>query len=494
MIPTYIGFAIAAVGLFLLWRGSVLAMLFFLIFCGLFGGAAALSLPALGGSSVPPVTFCLGFLVLRLLLPGSGHGHLIKQAFQANLFLLVFVLYGIVMAYAGPRLFGADIKVVPMRSFDTKIWATYPLAFSSQNITASVYLAGTFCCALCAFAACRLVGGGATLVSAGIAVVCVHMFFGITSVLFAHTPYTLFLDLFRNGNYDQLDQSISGFVRMGGIMPEPSAFAGYGFTWCVFLAECWYRDVRPRATGPLALAMMLTLLASTSSTAYVAVAGYAVIFFARMLLVPDGLRSEKLVVLTLLGMALAAIASATLLAFPGLVHQLGDILVQLTVNKRNSASGIQRAFWARQGLKAFSASSGMGIGPGSFRSSSILTAMLGATGLLGSLSFAAYLLAVVKPLRTSTYNRLFGTSDAIGVAAAWAAIGTLLPASVGSPTADPGTDFAIFAGSSLALRLRRHRQPRMAIALHARTEAARLAGPRRPALDRQVPGLSSHAC
>ena len=491
MIPTYIGVIISAIGLLLLWRGSVLAMFGFTIFCGLFGGAAAVSLPALGGSSVPPVTFCLGFLVLRLLLPGSGHGALIKQGIQANLFLLVFVIFGIAMAYAGPRLFGTEVKVVPMRSSDAKIYATYPLAFTSQNITASVYLAGTFCCAMCAFAACRLTASAATLVNAAIAVVSLHMFFGITSVLFAHTAYSLFLDLFRNGSYDMLDQSIGGFVRMGGIMPEPSAFAGYGFTWWVFLTESWYRNVRSRVTGPLALAMMLTLLASTSSTAYVSIAAYSALFLLRILLVPDGVRSDKLVMLALLGMAMTTVVSATLLVNPGLVHQLQDILLDLTVNKRNSVSGIQRALWARQGLTAFIASSGLGIGPGSFRSSSIVTAMLGATGLVGTISFVFYLLAVMKPLRSSTYNRLFSTTDATGVAAAWAAFGVLIPASVGSPTADPGTDFAILAGASLALRLRQGRG--RAVAAPSRPAASRVDASRAAfELERPRVGLPSH--
>ena len=489
MIPTFIGIAVAAIGLLLLWRGSVLAMFSFLIICGIFGGSAAISLPALGGSSIPPVTFCLGFFVLRLLLPGSGYGALIGQGFRANIALLVFAVYGMAMAMAGPKLFGTVIKVVPMKGFDSKIYATYPLVFTSQNITAAVYLAGTFCCALCAYAACRLEGGARALVTAAAIVVSAHMFFGITGVLFANTPYSLFLDFFRNGNYAQLDQSIEGFVRMSGIMPEPSAFAGYGFTWCVFLIECWYRDVRPRLTGPLSLAMIATLLASTSSTAYVSIAAYAGLFLLRILLVPDGVRSRKLVVLGLLGIVIATLASLALIARPLLVQQLGDILKELTVNKKGSESGLQRAFWARQGLKAFSASSGMGIGPGSFRSSSIATAILGATGLLGAISFGCYLIMVMKPLRASTYHRLFSSTDAIGVAAAWAAFGTLIPAGIGSPTADPGTDFAILAGSSLALRLRR-RPARQAAAARIGTEPSAMFTPQARLAPQAVPAQS----
>ena len=459
MIPTYVGVIIAIIGIVLLVRGNAVAMFGFLLMCGPFGGAAAISLPALGGSSIPPSTFCLGFMALRLLLPGAGLGKSIIEGFRVNLFLLIFALYGIVMAYLGPRMFGLDVQVVPMRGLDARTYSTYPLVFSAQNITASVYLAGTFMSALCAYVSCRLEGGARMLVQAAVILASTHMFFGITSVLFAGTPYTLFLDLFRNGNYAQLDQTIGGYVRMSGIMPEPSAFAGYGFIWMTFLVECWYRNVRPRLTGVLALLMLLTLLASTSSTAYFSIGVYAILFVLRIAFVPIGVRSDKVIIIGLIGLIIATLVSVVLLVKPALLRQLTDILLELTINKSSSESGIQRAFWAKQGLNAFFASSAVGVGPGSFRSSSIATAILGTTGLVGTISFLCYLVTVIKPLRSSTYHRIISTSDATGVAAAWAAFSVLIPAGVASPSADPGTDFAILAGSSLALRLRARTPP-----------------------------------
>jgi hypothetical protein len=80
--------------------------------------------------------------------------------------------------------------------------------------------------------------------------------------------------------------------------------------------------------------------------------------------------------------------------------------------------------------------------------------MLGSTGLVGSVAFFCYLLSVMKPLRSSTYHRVVSVSDATGVAAAWGVFSVLIPASVASASTDPGTDLAILAGASLALRLR----------------------------------------
>ena len=59
MIPSWIGAIIVIVGTVLLLRGSALAMLMFQLTCSLMSGSAALFLPALGGSSVPPAYLAL---------------------------------------------------------------------------------------------------------------------------------------------------------------------------------------------------------------------------------------------------------------------------------------------------------------------------------------------------------------------------------------------------------------------------------------------------
>ena len=105
MIPTIFGGILLVVGVGLLLRGSVVAMFVLVVVSSLFGGSAALLLPALGGASVPPVNLALLFLVARVVLPGSGQGDLVRAALRDNLPLVVFVLYGVVLALIGPRLF-----------------------------------------------------------------------------------------------------------------------------------------------------------------------------------------------------------------------------------------------------------------------------------------------------------------------------------------------------------------------------------------------------
>lgn len=452
MSPTIFGFVIAGVGLLLLLRGSVPAMYSFVLICSMMGGSAAFQLPALGGSSIPPVQFALGFLILRLFLPGSGAGELVKEGIRANGLLVAYALYGITIAFVGPRIFADQILVVPMRTVAIYMFAVFKLAPSSQNITASVYMLGTMMLAVASYAACRHPKGAQTLVKTGIAICCLHMFFGISGVAFAGTAWSEVLNFFRNGSYAQLDQRLGSVVRMNGILPEPSSFAGFGYVWFVFMAECWYRGVMPASTGWIALAMGLTLAASTSSTAYLGLGAYFLLLLLRLTFVPDGVSSAKIVRLGVVALSLAVVSSLALLLLPAMVSTATHVFTAMTVGKQGSDSALQRAFWARQGITAFWASYGLGIGPGSFRSSSLPTAVIGATGLLGACLLSLYVLQVLKPWRASTYNRVRGTLDATGVAAAWTAACMLIPASVASPTADPGGDFAIFAGAALALR------------------------------------------
>jgi hypothetical protein len=454
MIPTAIGIVIALVGMILLIRTDLATMFGFVIFWSLFGGAAAITLPALGGSSILPVHFALLFLLLRCLLPGSGQGPFLRDAVRANLSLAIFAIYGVAMSWVGPRLFAEQIAVVPMRYTGTALFVTTPLGPTSQNVTAAVYLLGTLTCALGAYVACRNANGQRVLVRAGVLVCVVHVWFGLSDVLLSGTGYEAFLSFFRNGSYAQLDQHIGTISRMNGIFPEPSSFSAYGFVWFVFLFECWLRNVSPRATGPAAAAMALTLLLSTSSTAYLGLGLYAVLFGLRTLAFPMGTSSMKLIRIAIGLMAAATLVCATMLVRPDLYDWLSGILADMTVNKQGSTSALQRSFWAYQGLKAFTVSFGLGVGPGSFRSSSQFTALIGATGLIGLISFTMYLILVVKPLRASTFAKIATPTNAIGVAAGWSALCIVVASGFTAPSPDPGSDFAVMAGASLALRRR----------------------------------------
>lgn len=457
---TFIGAALLplAGGLFL--TGSVLAMFSLLLLCSLMGGSAALILPALGGASIQPVQFVLPFMITRLILGHRRELGAITAAINANVALIAFVAYGAAVAIVGPRLFAGQMRVPPLRSrSSTYLFDTAPLVHSSQNITTTVYLVGTLIVAICAYATCTRANGARVLVRTGIAIAWIHVFLGVTDLLFGKTGYGMLLGAFRNATYAQLDQSYGNFIRIKGIFPEASAYAAFAFFWFIFLFECWFRRVLPRSTGPAAAALGLILLFSTSGTAYVGLAGYGAIFALRTLVAPQGMTAGRMLLLA--GSLLLAfiIGCGAAVLVPTFAHSFSDMISHMTVAKGSSSSGLQRMFWARKGIEAFRVSMGIGVGPGSFRSSSLVTAILGSSGLVGILSFAAYVLRVFAPLRASTYGSGADEREQAGVAASWAMLIGLIPSAIIAPTCDPGLLFASFAGSALALRGIGRRQP-----------------------------------
>ena len=205
MLLTFIGAIQVLFGLGLFLAGSIEAMFAFLLVSALFGGSAAIVLPALGGSSIPPVQFALVFMALRLLVPGAGHGAAVGQAARANIWLATFILYGAALAFIGPRLFAGQIDVTPMRgkvearyiSMRAYIYSTRPLSFSTQNITTTVYLVGTLLTAMAAHVVCSKERGRRVFVRTMAIAGLVHGLIGFLSVVAKGTPVDTVLALFR---------------------------------------------------------------------------------------------------------------------------------------------------------------------------------------------------------------------------------------------------------------------------------------------------------
>ena len=153
-----------------------------------------------------------------------------------------------------------------------------------------------------------------------------------------------------------------------------------------------------------------------------------------------------------------------------------QVVTDMTVNKATSASGRERAAWAAQALQAFSASHGLGVGAGSFRSSSLVYAILGSSGLVGAAFFFLALANLIKPFRASTYRADVDGRQGAGVAAAWAAAIGLAPLVFTGTSADPGALFGLFAGLAMGWRgvaaLRRAQPTRWASARGSGLEGA----------------------
>jgi len=452
---TLFGVLTIAISLWLMLRGTSLQQFAFVIYASLLGGSSAINLPALGGSSIRPFLLAFLMLFLRLALTRIGGFSALLRGFRHNIALVGFCAYGIVGAMILPHVFAGQVDLVPMRPINLRNNLTdrYPLAFSSQNITAAFYFVGTLLSVAVGDILARREGAHRTLVNTFVATGWLHIGFGVLGVVLKLTHHEQLLGFFRNANYAQLDHEYQGFVRITGIMPEASVYAGYGFQMLVITTELWLRGIRAKATGAVSLTMALILLLSTSSSAYVGLAGYAVLLVLRWMIFPQALGTRKAAILVSCVVGGLAAVLALAVALPHFTAQLQGMLEHMTVDKGSSRSASERGAWARQGFDAFRASYGLGVGPGSFRSSSNITAIIGAMGVIGVVAYVAYLAQVLKPWRDSTFRPIdVGDLQSVGVAISWSLIAGNIPALVNASSPDPGVMFGILASMTLVWR------------------------------------------
>ena len=395
MVPTWIGMLLSVIGFALLAFGSLEAMLALVLFASLLGGSAAIALPALGGSTIPPAYLALGFLGLKVCVSGPSTGPLLLKAFKANWALVIFSVYSVVTAELLPRLFIGRMEVVPLQAPHTQfLFQTTPLKPTSQNITTAVYLVGTLGAAVLAF----FVGArdGKAQRHDSILILTVALTWGLvaTGVIVLGlmiTGHSNLVEIIRNGAYAQLEHHYEGFERITGFFPEASTFSAYGVALLFVITEAWLRDLRPKMTGPATAALTLILIFSTSSTSYISIALYALILLSRIALFPAALPRGKVVKIFIFLFASVALSVTAAAVIPRLFQALTGMIQHMTIDKANTMSGQQRKFWAAQGFSAFKVSYGLGIGAGSFRSSSIVTAILGSSGVVGITVFTIYL-------------------------------------------------------------------------------------------------------
>ena len=461
MEPTIFGALVLAIGAVLMLWGSLQALILFVLLLTLLGGSSAITLTVLGNSSIQPANLAVCFLIVRYLLPGRSRGDDVIAGIKANAALVCFVLYGVAGAYLLPRIFAGSMYVTPLHPNPTRDpFASEPLKFTNQNITISVYMLQTMLAAIGAtVVARRRLAAGAAAASRALsalaittAIIClVHAALGILSVV-AKEPLAGMFAFFRNSTYAQLDQEVGAYARMNGIFPEPSNYAAYGFAWQVLATELWLRGMKPVWTGSAALVLGLALAASLSSTAYLGFAAYGLALALRMALAPGTIPLRKVIWLAAVALSGLAVVLTLAALSPAMGAAVGKIFAGQTFDKTQSLSAIQRGFWARQGIDAFVVSQGLGIGPGSFRSSSLATAVLGCMGLVGGLAFPLYCWRIFKPLRRSTWHCTTNPARAVGAAASWAALMQLVPLNFTAPSPDPGILWALFCGLAIGLR------------------------------------------
>jgi hypothetical protein len=455
---TIFGVLVALIGGYLMLRASALAMLLFVMLTTLLGGSAAFYLA--NGSSVLPSIEAVLLLAIRCAMPTHRRLGTLRASLDANLPLLLFTAYGVGGALVLPFIFAGALDVAPLRPiFSLDPFATAPLGFTPQNLTSAGYLFTTALGAICAFVAIQAPGAEMRVARTVALIAIIHATLGYIGIFIAGTPLAAVLDFFRNGLYNQLDQEIAGLSRMNGIFAEASTFAGYGFIYFVFATELWLRGIDERWTRIASPLMFSALVISTSTTAYIGIAGYLAILVLRQTLFPATIPFAKLAAMTAGVLIATAAVLAVLVTRPEYLKVVDVVYRIMLVNKTESESGLVRLMWARQGIEAFWVSGGIGVGIGSFRSSSLGSAILGSMGLIGVATYAAQMLRVIQPFRQSTYVTTGNPRIDVGVAAAWTVIAMSIPSFVSAPSPDPGLNWGLLVGIALGLRFGRSLAP-----------------------------------
>ncbi|MGX5668566.1 hypothetical protein ACWKW9_21610 [Rhizobium daejeonense] len=421
-----------------------------------FGAAAAIGLPALGGPTVLVPSLFLVFFAIRMFI-AAGEGPLLAsmQPGRAGFWLLLLTAFGLLSAVYFPRLLEGvtDTMTVERVSSTRSTIALTPLRFSSNNITQTVYALGGLVCFATVFAYFRHTGKPEHLIKAILLLAAVDLGFAVIDVVTYFTGTEYLLSFVRTANYALLTASEKGGLkRISGTFPEASAFSEYTLVLFAVVASLWLDRVRTRETGTLSMALLVALLLSTSATALIGLGVVVPYLWTRAVLgTMRGSTGEGRPVLIAACVALIPLAVlTTFVVFPGLVDQLGDFLDEMLLSKAESQSGKERFMWNAMAYEAFLNTSGLGAGLGSARASSYILVLLSNVGLVGTTLFGLFVFSILIG-RSQSAPRDEDVTGATIRAARTGLIALLTAACISGTVYDLGLMFYILAGSVAAL-------------------------------------------
>ncbi|MDQ0391447.1 hypothetical protein [Labrys monachus] len=454
-----IGIVTFLAGFLVLWFGPLLGI-FFLTSFSLLGAAAAIQLPALGGTSIQPVHLMLAFFALSVMLQPKG----LSLAMQSltwpgpGYWLLMLVAYGVLTAVLLPRLFsGATVVFSPSRSAEGGHIITTALKPGAANITQTFYFASDLLC----FAAIPplVIRGGTRIVVRAIMVAAgLDLFFAVADLVTYVTHAPDVLAFIRNANYRLLDDGeIGGFKRIVGSFSEASAYGYATVGLYAFCLQLWLRGVGGAWTLTLSIALLMTLVLSTSTTVYATLAAYSLIVSVQCVTKLSRGDATSRMLVYLIAEVTAALALLALAALrPSVLAIFNDLFSAAVTNKLTTQSGIERSSWNTQAWRNTLDTLGMGTGLGSVRASTLVLAILANLGVVGLFGFGALFGSLAVARRTGP---ALTDEDHIGRAAISTCTALVIAALIGSPGVDLGLPFYTFAGlaGGLALQARGRR-------------------------------------
>jgi hypothetical protein len=272
----------------------------------------------------------------------------------------------------------------------------------------------------------------------------------------------------RTASYAMLTHtSEAGFWRIAGSYSEASAFGSVSLA-CLSFCYLYWRKTGSRLARWLSLVLLILVLLSTSSTAYVglAVVGLPVAFSIVLSFLVGRFTADELLMISLLSIGIFGVLAISLYD-QGILHPIVQLIDSTVINKSNSASGQERTYWNIKSLQSFVDTSGFGIGLGSSRASSWPIAVISQLGVVGSIMMAVLLIVVARGLG-GLAPYVDPETDAVVSSVRACALAGIVAASIASGTADPGMIFfiALAVISATRVRARRNRIAAMQAARH----------------------------
>jgi hypothetical protein len=420
----------------------------------LFGAAAALSLPMLGGATVLVPSLFLPFFAIRMFM-ATGEGHILAALVppRAGFWLLLLTAFGLLTAVFFPYMFQGSVETMTVervangRSYISQT----PLRFSSNNITQSVYALGGVVTFAAAFAYFRSAGTPRHLVSAFVILASANLAFALLDVITYFTRTEYLMGFVRTANYALLTGSEKGGLkRISGTFPEASTFAGYALVLFAVTASLWLDRVRSWATGGLAALSLASLVLSTSATALIGI--MVVLPFLWLRALSSSVRNPARSRPAFLVVAAALVPLAVLVLVvvsPAIVDSIQQFMDEMLFSKANSHSGRERSLWNATAYQTFLDTHGLGAGLGSARASSYVLVLLSNVGILGFLLYSMFVIAIFAARRPQSSRT---ADDPLTVIRACKAgfLAMVATSAISGTVYDPGTLFYILSGSLAA--------------------------------------------
>jgi hypothetical protein len=377
----------------------------------LFGSAAAF---VVGAASIQPAHLFLLFVVLATL-PWQRHANVALKGLrygEPGFWLAGLVVYGAISGFFMPRLLAGATQIIPIGSSQyADTGGTVPLGPLSSNFTQTVYLTADLLCFLVILAVASTRRGFAAVVTGVIAYTSANVVVALLDLGTAATGTQSILSFMRNAQYTfHDDESVAGMKRIVGSFTEASAFAGMTLGALGFTTTLWMCGRKTLWTGPLALASLVLILLSTSSTGLVATPVCMVILYATALArCGAGKTRRRSTLVVVLAPQLLVIGGAIIAFNETLYKTLYDYVDVLILSKATTSSGVERASWNAFGLQNFVDSWGAGVGLGTSRTSSFPVALLSNVGIVGTLFFCLFAYSAIGRKRGAEHT---ATSDA----------------------------------------------------------------------------------